>query len=56
MNCEEMTKSAIIATRQLAKRQLTWLRAEPGAVWFDSLDERIFGKLSTYCAEAIGNE
>jgi tRNA dimethylallyltransferase len=26
---------AIAATRQLAKRQLTWLRARPGALWFD---------------------
>ncbi len=26
---------ALIATRQLAKRQLTWLRAEPDARWFD---------------------
>jgi len=25
----------IAATRQLAKRQLTWLRAEPGATWLD---------------------
>ena len=56
MNCEEMTKRAIITTRQLAKRQLTWLRAEPDAVWFDSLDERIFERLSTYCAEDIGND
>jgi tRNA dimethylallyltransferase len=29
---------AIIATRQLARRQLTWLRAEPEAQWFDALD------------------
>ncbi len=55
MNCEEMTKRAIITTRQLAKRQLTWLRAEADAVWFDSLDERTFERLSTYCAEGIGN-
>jgi tRNA dimethylallyltransferase len=27
--------NAIRATRQLAKRQLTWLRAEPGAEWYD---------------------
>jgi len=27
---------AIIATRQMAKRQLTWLRAQPDGVWFDS--------------------
>jgi len=27
---------AIIATRQMAKRQLTWLRAQSDGVWFDS--------------------
>ena len=27
---------AIIATRQMAKRQLTWLRAQKDGVWFDS--------------------
>lgn len=27
---------AIIATRQMAKRQLTWLRAQDDGVWFDS--------------------
>ncbi|MBN8214151.1 MAG: tRNA (adenosine(37)-N6)-dimethylallyltransferase MiaA [Xanthomonadales bacterium] len=26
---------AIFATRQLAKRQLTWLRSDPGLQWFD---------------------
>jgi tRNA dimethylallyltransferase len=32
------TEKAIVATRQLARRQLTWLRAEPDAHWFDPLD------------------
>lgn len=32
---EEMKDRGIIATRQLAKRQLTWLRAEPNGEWFD---------------------
>jgi tRNA dimethylallyltransferase len=27
---------AVVATRQLAKRQLTWLRARSGAAWFDA--------------------
>jgi len=31
-----MVNRSIIATRQFAKRQLTWLRAEPEAVWLDS--------------------
>ncbi|ALG67697.1 tRNA (adenosine(37)-N6)-dimethylallyltransferase MiaA [Beggiatoa leptomitoformis] len=31
-----MVEQSITATRQLAKRQLTWLRAEADATWFDS--------------------
>ncbi|MCG6870734.1 MAG: tRNA (adenosine(37)-N6)-dimethylallyltransferase MiaA [Gammaproteobacteria bacterium] len=31
-----MVEQAISATRQLAKRQLTWLRGEAGLVWLDS--------------------
>ena len=30
-----MTEQAVAATRQLAKRQLTWLRAETGATWLE---------------------
>jgi tRNA dimethylallyltransferase len=42
---EEMQEKAIIATRQLAKRQLTWLRHWPQEInWFDSLDEDAFAK------------
>jgi tRNA dimethylallyltransferase len=33
---EAMREKGIIATRQLAKRQLTWLRSWPGLHWFDS--------------------
>jgi tRNA dimethylallyltransferase len=39
----EMRERAIIATRQLAKRQLTWLRGESDLLWYDLLtteDER----------------
>ena len=32
----EMREKAVIATRQLAKRQITWLRTEENATWFDS--------------------
>jgi tRNA dimethylallyltransferase len=52
-NCEQMAKSAIIATRQLAKRQFTWLRSEPGAVWFDSLDKVVFKAVARFCADAL---
>ncbi|MFI4889421.1 MAG: tRNA (adenosine(37)-N6)-dimethylallyltransferase MiaA [Steroidobacterales bacterium] len=33
---EQATEKAVIATRQLAKRQLTWLRQRPQALWFDT--------------------
>lgn len=38
LNYNEMSERAIFATRQLAKRQLTWLRHDPTVVWFDSTD------------------
>jgi len=31
-----MIERAVAATRQLAKRQLTWLRREGGAQWLDA--------------------
>ena len=35
LDLEEATRAAIAATRQLAKRQLTWLRGERAAQWLD---------------------
>jgi tRNA dimethylallyltransferase len=37
----EAARRAIAATRQLAKRQLTWLRAEPGAEWLDPRSSQV---------------
>jgi len=37
MSYADMAYRGVTATRQFAKRQLTWLRAEPQAAWFDSL-------------------
>ena len=34
-----LREKGIAATRQLAKRQLTWLRAMPEAIRFDCLDD-----------------
>ena len=34
VNHQQMIDQAVAATRQLAKRQLTWLRNQPGLVWF----------------------
>jgi tRNA dimethylallyltransferase len=36
---EEMRRRAIVSTRQLAKRQLTWLRQERDALWYDPTEE-----------------
>jgi tRNA dimethylallyltransferase len=33
---EDMQQQMLAATRQLAKRQLTWLRSWPNVTWFDS--------------------
>ncbi len=40
---EEMRSRAIAATRQLAKRQLTWLRREQGALWYDLREDKALG-------------
>jgi tRNA dimethylallyltransferase len=38
---DEAIEKAIAATRQLAKRQLTWLRRRERAQWFDSLHPEV---------------
>ena len=37
---EGMCQKAVAATRQLAKRQITWLRRETDALWYDSVAAR----------------
>ncbi len=48
LDYEEMISKAVIATGQLAKRQMTWLRQETEAQWFDALEEKLFSKAITY--------
>ena len=48
---DEAVQKAVAATRQLARRQLTWLRAEPGAEWFDSLDPATPERIARRVAE-----
>ena len=43
-----LREKAIAATRQLAKRQMTWLRAMPSVKRFDSRDERLVERLQEY--------
>lgn len=45
---EMMRHKAIAATRQLAKRQLTWLRRWPDAKWFNSEDKDLISQVVDY--------
>ena len=45
LNAEEMQEESIIATRQLAKRQLTWLRSWPDIHIFDSQAPKVAEKV-----------
>jgi tRNA dimethylallyltransferase len=40
-----MCRRVLAATRQFAKRQLTWLRAEPETAWLDSLSPRLWAQV-----------
>ena len=42
---QEMQEHAIVATRQLAKRQITWCRSESLAEWYDPYESGIFNKI-----------
>ncbi len=53
LDYEAMVERGIIATRQLAKRQFTWLRSEPEAVWFDSLSADLFPAVLKTAQKAI---
>jgi tRNA dimethylallyltransferase len=46
----EMRLRAIYATRQLAKRQITWLRRETSALWYDP---RVSGARESVIAEIV---
>jgi tRNA dimethylallyltransferase len=43
---DEMREKSVIATRQLAKRQLTWLRNWPNDIWFDSEANDLFAQVA----------
>ncbi len=52
---QEIDHSALVedvrtATRRLAKRQLTWVRNEPGWTWFDALAPGLFDGILKYLA------
>ena len=51
---EEARYRALVATRQLAKRQITWLRAENGLACFDPLESGIIDTISAKLASQLG--
>ncbi len=50
---EEAGQKALFATRQLAKRQLTWLRSETGLSVFDPLEDGHFAAISEFVREQM---
>lgn len=44
---------ALVATRQLAKRQITWLRSESNVLRVDPLEESAFGAISEYLVQHV---
>lgn len=45
LKLDEMIQRGIIATRQFAKRQFTWLRSDKEGIWFNSLEKKIYSKI-----------
>jgi len=50
----QAVQRAVVATRQLARRQLTWLRAEPGAEWTDPLEKAALAQIEARVAGWLG--
>ncbi len=46
---DELQEKGIAATRQLAKRQLTWLRGMPGNIELDCLADGLYGSVHAAC-------
>ncbi len=51
INEVQMREQAIAATRQLAKRQLTWLRAWPNLTWFETTSPSLIEDVSAWVRE-----
>lgn len=46
---EAAAEETIVATRQFARRQLTWFRADPRITWLDWQDPELIGKAAELC-------
>jgi tRNA dimethylallyltransferase len=53
MSLEEAGRKALYATRQLAKRQITWLRSETGLMSFDPLEAGTIDAISASLIEFL---
>ncbi|MGB3275753.1 MAG: tRNA (adenosine(37)-N6)-dimethylallyltransferase MiaA [Castellaniella sp.] len=51
----EAVEQAIAATRQLAKRQITWLRSLPQRISVDCLSNRAVAEVARHCARILGD-
>jgi tRNA dimethylallyltransferase len=47
INAKQFRDEGVVATRQLAKRQMTWLRSMPNVETFDCLDAAVQTKITT---------
>jgi tRNA dimethylallyltransferase len=50
---EALVERGVAATRQFAKRQLTWLRAEQGAAWLDSEADDLLPQALKYISTTL---
>jgi len=56
INYYEMVQKAIEATRQFAKRQLTWLRSEQGLTWVDRPGREALGESRELISRGLADE
>lgn len=53
---EDFYNQSLAATRQLAKRQLTWLRSWPQGAMFACDEDGVLKKIATYITQVISND
>jgi len=52
---EDSVRRGIVATRRYAKRQLTWLRAEPEVTWFDAAAPSLVEAVHAFVAPRVAD-
>jgi tRNA dimethylallyltransferase len=50
---DQAAERAVVATRQLAKRQWTWLRRRPRALWFDAMHPDVAAAVSDALYQSV---